>query len=395
MGLKEKVQFLINNPRIILEYYKLQKDLRSNKSSGKYNFVFQCDAVGHFPHIEPYYNIFKNEPGVEIYFSAHRNGATTHEHFLRAGISENRIIKYIELIRLTEWDIYMSPTSFGNVFPKNQNCPRIQIFHTLARKKRLYGESLRNFNVIFLNGAIHHDFLEKDLFGQFPKSRTHIKTYNVGYAKIDDLLQNSYSIDFLKNKLGITPNDDRKIILYAPNWESTSALHKYGKEVFDILKNTGHIILIKLHYMSLLSPNNEYATGGIDWNALLREYNCIENMRLIYDQNVNPYLLLADLMITDYGGVALEYTSLNKPIIYLDCPDYFEVAGKDRIEYWSRKTGYIIDKPMDIPQAISVALSDDKVKKKLRQDLIEKLLYNPGKAAETGKNIILQEILKK
>lgn len=394
MSLKGKILFLANDLLFYFKLSRLRRELKQNKTLGKYNFIFQCDIAAHFPYLKPYWEIFKSEPNVEICFAGWRNGGNVKKYLLYNGIDASRIIEYIEFVKHTKWDLYMSPTSWGNVFPKNRNCPRIQIFHSLADKNILYGESLRSFNAIFVNGPIHHKLLEKYLFGPFPESKNYCKTYNVGYAKIDDLFDDTYSAASLKKKLGISERDKHNIILYAPNWERTSALNKYGEDVLRVLASMEHIILIKLHFMSLLPSRNKYMTGGTDWLRLLDKYEHFGNIRIVREQNINPYLMLADLMITDYGGVALEYICTGKPIIYLDCPEFFEERGKEIMEYWSRDTGYIVSNVKDIPSAVNTALSDDPNKKRLRQNLAKNLLYNPGKAAQVGKQTILNTILK-
>ena len=59
MSVKNKYRFIINNPTIIFKYYKLKKELKENKTLGKFNFVYQIDSVGHFPHLEPFYKSLK------------------------------------------------------------------------------------------------------------------------------------------------------------------------------------------------------------------------------------------------------------------------------------------------------------------------------------------------
>lgn len=387
--IKKKIQFVLKNPFIIFKLLKLRKELSKNKKKGINNFIFQCDASGHFPYLEPYYNILKNEKNVDIYFASNTNNQEIISHLLYCGIPQKKIINKIELVKHTKWDVYISPTSWGNIFPKNKTCERIQIFHALADKNIHYGKHLIKFNNIFVCGPIHQTFLEKYLFEPYPESKIICKTHKVGFAKIDDLFKTSNSLNALKRNLKISVTDPRKIILYAPNWERTSALYKYGKEVFEILKDTDHIILIKLHYMSLLNSEIE----GYDWNVILEGLENYENVKVIYDKSINQYLKMADILITDYGGAALEYMCTQKPIIYLDCPEFFEMRGKNILEYWSRDTGYIVSKVEDLPVTINNAFKDVGEKRQMQKKLVERLLYNPGKAAHEGKKVILENIL--
>ncbi len=225
--------------------------------------------------------------------------------------------------------------------------------------------------------------MEKYIFSKYPHAKEICHTFDVGYAKIDDLFDGRYSRYELLKRLGITEGIDRKVILYAPNWENTSALHRYGERVFSELQASGHIILIKLHYMSLLSTDNIPATGGVDWKKVLEKYSLHENVFVISDTNINPYLYLADVMVTDYGGASFEFMVMDKPIIYLDCPGFFEERGHNVFEKASRSTGHLLDDISDLNRAISEAIFNDPFASK-RKDLASRLLYNKGIAAQKG-----------
>jgi hypothetical protein len=293
-----------------------------------------------------------------------------------------------------DFDVYMSPTEWGNVFPKNNTCMRTQIFHTLADKGLEYSKALTKFNTIFVNGPLHHDFLEKYVFDPYPESKSFCKTYNVGFAKVDELFDGTYSKKEIGKYLNIEEDNDKLTVLYAPNWDKGSALHTYGEAAFEALMNTGHTILIKLHYMSLLSKENYYATGGVDWKKLLDKYRAYDNIRIIDDDSINAYLYFADVMVSDFGGAPLEFMIMDKPIIYLDCPAFFDDRGHDIFEKKSRETGYLIDDLKEIDGILDeIAKGNDSHLKK-RRALIEKLLYNRGNAALTGINI-LKELTQK
>ena len=106
-------------------------------------------------------------------------------------IPKGRIIKNISLIRLTNWDLYMSPMSWGNVFPKNNTCPTIHIFHTLADKKMHYADHLGKFSDIFICGPIHEKLIEgKDFIrADFINDRNFV--YKINPDKFIELIEQS------------------------------------------------------------------------------------------------------------------------------------------------------------------------------------------------------------
>ena len=90
----------------------------------------------------------------------------------------------------------------------------------------------------------------------------------------------------------------------------------------------------------------------IDWDKILEPYKKYENVRIINDQSINPWLFLADLMVTDYGGASLEFICMDKPVVYLDCPEFFDMRGHDIFEKKARETGYIINDPAKLLDTI-------------------------------------------
>jgi hypothetical protein len=393
MGIMEKIDYVVRNPKAVVDYYNLSRQLADNRKNGICNFLFQCDAKGHFPYLKPYYDALKDHNNVDIFITGADLDGELISFLQQKGVRKGRIIKYNSLVRLTEWDIYMSPTSWGNIFPKNDDCPRIQLFHTLADKNIQYGGNLLKFNVIFVCGPVHHEFLKRYLFDPFPNAMSQCRTFDVGYAKIDALINGNYDPKGLRKSLNIPEWDERKIVLYAPNWETTSALYKYKDLVFEVLRKTGFIVLIKLHYMSLLPQEITQSSTDVNWKSLLDRYRKEDNIRIIDDNSIDPYLSLSDLMITDYGGASFEFMCTGKPIVYLDCPEFFDMRGKDIMEYWSRDSGYLISDIEKLPETIDMALRGDASREHQQEELVRKLLYNPGAAAQAGISVVFDHLL--
>lgn len=408
MGLKEKIHFLMDYPDFPLKMLQLRRNVKKSRKAGKQLWVFQCDFKGHYPYLEPLYNFCKQRTDIEIYFAigySKQDNPTT--FLLSQGIPKERIIEPIDCIRFTYWDVYVSPTSWGNILPSNPDAYKVQIFHTLADKNLLYGVELLKFNVIFANGPIHLQFLEKYVFSQYEGSREKCLVINSGFAKIDNLFNGTYSKTELKDRINIDKDDNRKIVLYAPNWEATSALYRYGEDIFKELAESDYLVLIKLHYMSLISKEDhdatlssenhgEFTKEWIDWRSILHKFSQYENVRILNDQDITPWLFLSDLMITDYGGASLEFLCLDKPIIYMDCPDFFALRGQDIFEYEARSTGLILDNHQELISSMDRILKEKNDKHApIRKEMIKKLIYNPGKAAQKGCETLIRLVNEK
>jgi len=396
MGLARKIEFLFRNPFFPIRLFSLRRKLKKFKSEDKQTWIFQCDFAGHYSYLRPYYEYAEQIGGVEVFFTVgNTQQKSPRSYLLEQGVPPSRILEPIDFVLHSDWDAYVSPTEWGNGFPLNKNALKVQIFHTLADKKMEYGVELLKFDIIFANGPIHHEFLSKYVFNKFEGSKEKCKVCNVGYAKIDNLFDGTLQEKIIRQKLSIADDDLRPIVLYAPNWEASSALRLYGEEVFQKLVQDEYIVLIKLHYMSFLSIDYEYATGGVDWKQVLEKYAVEDNIRVLDSQDINQYFVVSDLLLTDYGGASLEFLSMNKPIVYLDCPQFFEERGKDVFEYKARETGIIIDTIDDIIPAIQKSLVSDALFTEKRKELAQKLLYNPGKAAKIGFNVIMNGVLNR
>lgn len=397
MALLSKARFILKNPSFPWKLLLLRKRLAELRKKRIQRWIFQCDYEGHFPYLKPYFVYSKKYPDVEIFFFQGKTNEKNPLNFLISqGVSSKNILDFFDLVRLTEWDLYISPTEWGNVFPGNSDALRIQVFHTLADKGLEYGQELTKFNIIFANGPVHHEFLDRYVFQPFPEARNKCEVINAGYAKIDDLFDGTYDRLAVRKQLAIPENDKRPIVLYAPNWEVGSALRTYGEPLFHkFTELSEHIFVIKLHYMSLLSTEWDLATGGVDWHPILRKYGQYDNIRVTYEQNINPFMVAADIMLTDYGGASLEFLALNKPIIYLDCPHFFEERGHDIFEKGARETGFIISDISQLAEAVDKSFCDSAAHLEKRKDTAQRLLYNPGKATQTGFEALYNHVLMK
>jgi CDP-Glycerol:Poly(glycerophosphate) glycerophosphotransferase len=396
MGLFEKAKFIFAYPDFPIKLAKLKSALKKLRGSGRQAWVFQCDYEGHYSYLKPFFEVSKDYDDVEIFFAiGYSKKQDNPKGFLiNQGIPAENILDPVDYVALTDWDVYMSPTEWGNIFPKNKDALRVQIFHTLADKKIEYSKELLAFNIIFASGPVHHEFLEKYIFEPYPEGRKKCDVIDTGFAKIDELFDGTYARETLKAQFAIDPQDKRKIVLYAPNWEITSALNKYGESVFEVLSRSDYIVLIKLHYMSLISKGKNPLAGEVNWNKILDKYRNYENIRIVEEKNINPCMVLADLMVTDYGGASLEFICMDKPIVYLDCAEFFDLRGHDIFEKEARKTGDIIDDIAILPETIKNALASDP-HIEARREMIKRLIYNPGTAARTGFSVLHDKREKK
>ncbi len=65
----------------------------------------------------------------------------------------------------------------------------------------------------------------------------------------------------------------------------------------------------------------------------------------------------------------------------------------DQLEYWSRESGHLVSDVGKLRETIHAALAGDESRAALQKEMIGRLLFNPGKAAEAGVKAIFGELL--
>jgi len=258
------------------------------------------------------------------------------------------------------------------------------------------------FNTLFFLGP-----LQRSLYDEFaaanPEIATSIRTFHVGYPKSDDLINGQFSKRDILTKLGLDPA--RPVVLYAPAFDKGTALDMYGEQVVEKLLEVDASILVKLHPMCY---DPRYYPGGVDWTERLRQFEKYPHFRHIGNQSLDPYLAAGDVLVTDTSGSGFEFMMLNKPVVFIDCVDFFkDTLGKigytrtgEEIIYdiranAGRNAGIVIPNPSQLPNAISRSLKYPDEYSLKRQAVRAQLLYNPGKAAIAAVDTLLDLVFKK
>jgi len=130
----------------------------------------------------------------------------------------------------------------------------------------------------------------------------------VGFPKIDPLFNNFYTIKMLdKFKEKIRIKREKPILLFTATWNKSemSAIDKWYRKLGRLTKY--YNIIVSVHPWT-----NEH------YKSVIRK---TESVYLIEEKNVLPYLLIADLMISDTSSIIAEFCALDKPIITFRVPD--------------------------------------------------------------------------
>jgi hypothetical protein len=214
-----------------------------------------------------------------------------------------------------------------------------------------------------------------------------IEIVEVGCPKTDDLFDGTFERDEVLRSLGLPA--DRPTVLYAPTWEKEASLEQHGEEIVSSLSALGINLLVKPHPLTLADRRDpfliENGHRGKDWKRILKGWERRHsNLRWVREASVNPYLVTADLLVSEGSGVAFEYVLLDKPVVFVDTPLVSERHGVDNLHHRLRSCGFVLPALSDLAGVVQTHMGDRGGTAGVQTSLIEQLAYNPGRAADVA-----------
>ena len=278
----------------------------------------------------------------------------------------------------------------------NTNIPRIVMTHTLTDKNTIFTTTDRlqhpmgHFNAYFSTGPAAFKGSWEEYIKIHPSTLKTVKIFKIGRPRTDVLFSNKYDKIKILTDLNLDPN--KKTVLYAPTFQKEASLEQYGLDIINIVKSMDLNLLIRVHHMSLALDDHgahERGHSGKDWRKILNKIdNENTNVRFV-EGDSNRYFVTSDLLIGDVSGSCYEFLLQNKPVVFIDSPKFFVEHGTDGISYWGRESGDIVSDLNNLAEVVYRNLYNPTNKEVERQDLISKLVYNPGHAAEIAVDTII------
>jgi hypothetical protein len=241
---------------------------------------------------------------------------------------------------------------------------RIQVFHGVGGK---YGfdappDSQRAWDRLFfvnrrrLQNFIRHGAIDADS----PAIRL------IGYPKADCLVD-----------LGLDLS--RPTVLYAPTWSPASSLNAMGEDVIRGLLSLGVNVIVKLHDRS--RDVRERYSGGVDWvtrlQPLLRAGRAVHAPA----HDISPYLVAADVMVTDHSSAGFEFLLLDRPIVRINRPALLKLANVHP-DYAAllASVSDTVEHARGVVDAVVRAMEDPGARAATRRAVAEDLFHQPGTA---------------
>ena len=191
----------------------------------------------------------------------------------------------------------------------------------------------------------------------------------------------------------------RKEILIAPSWQEDNLLDSVIDGLIESLYCDEYHLTVR--------PHPEYVKRyGARMQAIVDKYAHLvgDGLSFELDFTVNRSVYSADLLITDWSGIALEYCfATRRPAIFVNTkikcmnPNW-ENIGLEPVEITLRdRVGVSIDKER-VSECRAVAQDlfarADEYEKKITE-VLEQHIYNQGRAGEVGANYLLDSLVEK
>ena len=184
---------------------------------------------------------------------------------------------------------------------------------------------------------------------------------------------------------------DRKAILIAPSWGVANVLESCGEELVRLLLREGYQVIVRPH------PETIKHTPRLI-RRLEHEFGGKPNFTLEKSVATHDSLLRADVLISDWSGISIEYAfGTERPVLFLDVPakiynPRYSELGIEPIELSLRPGIGIVVSPerLDVvPQVISKLVANRAVYRERLTELRNRNVYNFGHSSDIAAEYII------
>ena len=239
--------------------------------------------------------------------------------------------------------------------------------------------SLDHYDTIFVCGK----YQEKEIRKGNKLYHLKRKIVKLGYPILDDMLA-SYK------------GESDGTILIAPSWQKDNIMETCIEELINVLSEK-HKLIVRAHPY-FIKHNKQRLL------ELKKLYKNNKNVKIEDDYLTISKMFKSSLLITDWSGIAYEYSFTTKrPTLYINTPMKIVNENYKEIEtnpytVWSReKLGKSVELEdiNKIEKTVNELLKSEKKYSKQISDFLEDSIYNIGNSSEVAGKYIISTILKK
>lgn len=344
------------------------------RRTGRRRILVDARTPVNYTMVAPTYRAMAADPRVSFYFTA-----SEEPHRMRDIYRAEAGLRLIEpsAARRMRFDAYVASDFMWPSLPRG-TC-RIQIFHGVAGK---YGfdappDSMNVWDrLFFINERRMRNMIAA---GALEAGRKSIRL--VGMPKVDCLVDGTYERNAVLAGLDLDPA--LPTVLYAPTRSAASSLNAMGVDLVRGLKKRAVNLIVKLHDRQ--RDLREPYSGGVDWVATLTPLLGPRTV-LAAAADISPYLVAADLMITDHSSAGFEFLLRDKPLVRIHRPELLRLANihPDYVDLLASASHSVLTADETL-HAVERSLGDPTARSASRRAVAQELFYRPGEA--TGRSV--------
>ncbi len=245
--------------------------------------------------------------------------------------------------------------------------------------------ALDHFDTIFVpNDLTIEEIRKQEELYQLPAKNL----VKYGYGLIDNMIERY-------EKEGMKGNDP-KVILIAPSWQDGNILDNGIEMILEQLLGKGYRIILR--------PHPQYVRHfGEKLNMMREKYSSYKDFTLQTDFSSNSTVFQADILMTDWSGIAYEYSFTTlKPTLFINTPmkvmnpDYkelgivpFDIMIRDKVGISLELDE--LDKTAD---TVYKLLNENNYSAEELKKIREQYLYNIGKSGNVGAKYIIERLIE-
>lgn len=246
-----------------------------------------------------------------------------------------------------------------------------------------------HYDTVFCVGPHQKEEIEKNEIAYNTKRK---RLIDWGYSLLDEMIEDYNNAPKEKH--------EQKTIMIAPSWQDDNIVDSCLEEILDELKEDKFKVIVRPHPQHV-RHRREYM------ETLKVRYKDNDNIVIQTDFSSNSDVFNADLLITDWSGIAYEYAyATRKPVLHINTPmkvmnpEYKTIdtvpinilvreeigcsVDTDKLDTLREKVNDLIDRSDEYYEKIG--------------GFIEQYVYNLGKSGEVGAKYIfgaVEEQIKK
>lgn len=214
----------------------------------------------------------------------------------------------------------------------------VYVFHAMNSTHMCYRQgAFDHYDSILCTGPYQVAELNKEAGQRKIRQRELVEA---GYSRVERI----HSAWNMRHKVDV---NERHTVLIAPSWAASNVLEQYADSLIEGLLNREFNVVVRPHpetvkrYPELLKRLATMFSGN-------------ERFTMEHSVSTDDSLLNADVLITDWSGIALEYAfGTERPVIYVDVPrkvhnDEYESLGIEPFEVQMREHLGVVVSPGDL-----------------------------------------------